>query len=367
MLAIAVIGAGFGDEGKGLMTDYFVSKGDPSKTVVVRFNGGAQAGHTVVTPGGVRHVFHHFGSGTLLGAITFLSKFFIVNPVLWRKEIDELEALGIDPKVCVDRSALLTTPYDMLINQEKERLRGPKRYGSCGAGIDETVARGATPFGTTVWSTFGDLRRKLKEIRTEWVPKRMEGLEPSEKFWSRVNSDGILERFLGDARAFSHSTLPLYSDALDADNIIFEGAQGLLLDQDFTQFAPFLTTSKTGLTNVMHIARAAKIDEVVPVYVIRSYMTRHGAGPFPTEDAWIPFLDDTNVHNEFQGSLRFGRMDFDLVNEAIQRDIELNPGRGDAVMAVTHLDQASTDHYRFYLPVSYTISGPTRKNVTQWG
>lgn len=77
--AIAVIGAGFGDEGKGLMTDYCCQR--PKYTTVVRFNGGAQAGHTVVTPDGRRHVFSHFGSGTLRGAATFLSRFFICNPI----------------------------------------------------------------------------------------------------------------------------------------------------------------------------------------------------------------------------------------------------------------------------------------------
>ena len=82
-----VIGANYGDEGKGLATDYLASQG--TKSLVVRFNGGAQAGHTVVTPDGCRHVFHHFGSGVFAEADTFLSKFFIVNPILFRTEFEE--------------------------------------------------------------------------------------------------------------------------------------------------------------------------------------------------------------------------------------------------------------------------------------
>ena len=136
MNVTAVIGANFGDEGKGLMTDYFSDK----KTVVVRHNGGAQAGHTVVTPDGIRHVFSHFGSGTLAGAATFLGPRFIINPLLWKKELGILKKMGFDPKVFY-AGGLVTTPYDMLINEEIERSRGDGRHGSCGVGINETVTR----------------------------------------------------------------------------------------------------------------------------------------------------------------------------------------------------------------------------------
>ena len=82
--AFAVIGANFGDEGKGLMTDYFCSQN--KKSLNIRFNGGAQAGHTVVTPDGKRHVFSHIGSGTFSGADTYLSEFFTLNPIMFMKE-----------------------------------------------------------------------------------------------------------------------------------------------------------------------------------------------------------------------------------------------------------------------------------------
>lgn len=87
MRARAVIGASFGDEGKGLVTDYLCAI--QGAGIVVRFNGGAQAGHTVVTPDGLRHVHHHFGSGTLWGTPTFLSQFFIVNPIAFLAELLE--------------------------------------------------------------------------------------------------------------------------------------------------------------------------------------------------------------------------------------------------------------------------------------
>src|ERR1041384_2446319 len=88
----AVIGANWGDEGKGLITDYLAAK-EPDSSLVIRFNGGANAGHTVVTPAGLRHVFGHYGSGTLAGARTFLSRHFICNPILCNREFRHLREL----------------------------------------------------------------------------------------------------------------------------------------------------------------------------------------------------------------------------------------------------------------------------------
>lgn len=94
----------FGDEGKGLMTDYFChqSSAKGEKCLVVLHNGGPQRGHTVVTPEGERHVFHHFGSGTFTGADTYLSEDFILNPMVFRQEWEELEKLGVSPKVYIN-------------------------------------------------------------------------------------------------------------------------------------------------------------------------------------------------------------------------------------------------------------------------
>ena len=110
-----VVGANFGDEGKGLMTDYFSSIS--SNSIVVRFNGGAQAGHTVVTPDDKRHVFSHFGSGTFNKVPTYLSEYFICNPTLYKKEFLELKECGIKPMVHFAHDCMFSNPFDMLINQ----------------------------------------------------------------------------------------------------------------------------------------------------------------------------------------------------------------------------------------------------------
>ena len=109
--------------------------------IVVRFNGGAQAGHTVVTPEGRRHVFSHIGSGTFAGAATFLSRFFVSHPLLFLKEWEVLAAQGVRPVVYVDPDSPVTTPYDMMINQIIEQEQGAARHGSCGLGFGETLER----------------------------------------------------------------------------------------------------------------------------------------------------------------------------------------------------------------------------------
>lgn len=98
-----VIGANWGDEGKGLMTDYFSQK---PNTIVVCSNGGAQRGHTVVTLDSIRHVFRHFGSGTFNGASTYLSEDFICNPIIFRQEYEELKNLGYAPKTYINNKCI---------------------------------------------------------------------------------------------------------------------------------------------------------------------------------------------------------------------------------------------------------------------
>ncbi|MDB6096667.1 MAG: Adenylosuccinate synthase [Francisellaceae bacterium] len=108
-----VIGASFGDEGKGLMTNYLAAKWGP-KALVVRFNGGAQAGHTVETPYKSRHIFKHFGSGGFVNSPTYLSEFFICNPIIFTKELRQLKILNLKPQIFVNANAIVTTPYDMM-------------------------------------------------------------------------------------------------------------------------------------------------------------------------------------------------------------------------------------------------------------
>jgi adenylosuccinate synthase len=352
--AQAVIGAGYGDEGKGLMTDALAAAGGKD-TLVVRFNGGAQAGHTVRTPDGRRHVFHHIGSGSLAGAATFLSRFFAVNPVFFGTEMAELAALGATPKVFIDPDAPVTTPYDMMINQFVERSRGMARHGSCGVGFGETVERHLSPRWRLSMRDLVDRRAvaaQLRQIRTSWLPQRLQQLgawplEPAEA--DIVASDAILEHWLDDVEAMSKSaTLRDVTAIAAASHVVFEGAQGLLLDQDRGAF-PHVTRSNTGLRNVLTLAAEAGIAAIDALYVTRAYATRHGAGPLAHECDGPPHAgirDDTNVANPWQGRLRFGTLDVDVLGRAIRTDLADAGGTPVAVthrLAVTCLDQVGAE------------------------
>jgi len=139
----------------------------------------------------------------------------------------------------------------------------------------------------------------------------------------------------------------------EVNNLVFEGAQGLLLDEEH-YFFPHVTRSKTGLNNVLDICRQFEIKEADATYVTRAYMTRHGQGPFPSEEKELKYEDKTNVTNEFQGSLRFGSLDVDLTSKAIRNDLILasdrffehtgwEPIKVNPSIAITCLDQVGKE------------------------
>ncbi|CDI02987.1 Putative Adenylosuccinate synthase (modular protein) [Candidatus Competibacter denitrificans Run_A_D11] len=357
--AQVVIGAQFGDEGKGRLIDYYAAQVGRDG-LVIRFNGGAQAGHTVVTPEGVRHVFSHVGSGAFVGAATFLSRFFVSNPILFLKEIESLAGKGVEPSVSVDPQSPVTTPYDMMMNQIIERERDTGRHGSCGLGFGETIERNLRPdYAVTVADLVDQsaLADKLEVIRREYVPARLARLGFADAFRRNTDlllSNAILERFIEDAGRFLRLTTIADSRTATAGrSLLFEGAQGLLLDQD-RGFFPHVTRSNTGLRNVLTLAQELELNQLEVTYVTRPYVTRHGAGPLPHELPEKPYpgiVDATNVPNDWQGALRFGWLDLDVLREAIAGDLaeaEQLPGLFlKPRLAVTCLDQISDDRVTY--------------------
>lgn len=348
--ADVIIGANFGDEGKGLVTD-FCAAAYGGDALVVRFNGGAQAGHTVTAPDGRRHVFSHFGAGSFAGAGTFLSRFFVCHPMLFRKEHALLSRLEKDLRVAADPRAPVTTPYDMMINQIAEDARGHNRHGSCGMGFGETVERtenSALPL-TVADLAAPDLRRKLQNIRDEWTPQRLRrlGIIDIAPHWqARLRSDDIIDAWLDDAAFFRDHVAQAPMDALarHRHGLVFEGAQGLLLDQTRGSF-PHVTRSNTGIRNVMELARDAGLDHLRVHYITRAYLTRHGAGPMARELPAAPHRgihDPTNIANDWQGALRFAHLDADLLAATIAADMKDAKDGGialETVLAVSCLDQ----------------------------
>ena len=327
-----VIGANFGDEGKGVITDYITRTTE--EPVVIRFNSGSQAGHTVISRDGTRHVFGHFGSGTFNNVPTFLSKYFVINPLTFLKERNELINKGVSPKVFVDPRCLITTPYDMMLNQMIENARGDKKHGSCGLGFNETLIRNKdNRYRLTMKEIDKDnMKATLIKIRDEYVIARLKEVNIDsvmEEFKDILKSDDIIENFIYDVMEFQKNIQIKEIKDIDTKSktLIFEGAQGLMLHQDYKYF-PHVTPSNTGIENVLNLldecyrSKENELD-IEAIYVTRAYLTRHGEGPMPGEVNEKPYskiVDLTNIYNKYQGSLRFGLLNIDLLNENIKYD-----------------------------------------------
>jgi adenylosuccinate synthase len=333
-----VVGSNWGDEGKGLMTDYFSQK---PNSIVVCSNGGAQRGHTVTTPDGIRHVFHHFGSGTFNHASTYLSEDFIVNPIIFKQEYDELMKLGYIPNVYINQNCMLTTPFDMMANQIIEENRGKNKHGSCGLGIFETIKRYKA--GIT------DVDNHIREYYLEQFER--ENIILTDE-WSRIFlNNGIFEHFLDDWDFMNNHSLVISDNYFlnQFDNIVFEAAQGLLLDQNNTEYFPHLTPSNTGIKNPKRIIENVEWNEEINIetcYVSRTYLTRHGAGKFPSEcnKRFINeyMFDKTNVPNPFQDTLRYGTLDLGELYSRCSKDIG-NFGDKKSI-AITHCNEYGWDN-----------------------
>lgn len=345
MKITAVIGANYGDEGKGRLVDYIVSK-SIGKTIVVRYNGGAQAAHTVVCPDGKSHKFSHFGSGSFLNAPTYLSKFFIGNPILFIKELKDLKDINVETKVYVHPYMPLSTPYDMLLNREIEIWRGDDRHGSCGYGIAETVERlcnsNYKTFLTDAINKKTRFQSVIEQIKKKYVPARLKQHQikiPTDSFVRAWKSDNLLNTYYRSLLAMIQSVKVHKTQFLSKfDNLVFEGAQGLGLDERHKNF-PHVTRSKTGLDNINQICERINVKEIDVIYVTRSYLTRHGAGPLQTESEYLYYKDDSNVENEWQGKLRFGYLDINMLSENINNDVKENNLKINKMVAVTCLDQ----------------------------
>ncbi|WP_337268274.1 adenylosuccinate synthetase [Oryzifoliimicrobium ureilyticus] len=354
----AVIGANWGDEGKGLAVDAIASQllQRGKKATVVRANGGAQAGHSVVCRTYGRHVFHHVGAGAFAGAGTHLSQFFVAHPMMLHRELAQLAASGLNaPSISIDARALVTTPWDMAINQALELARDAGRHGSTGLGFGETIERserGPVLTAEDLWSD--ELAHKVETIVGEWMPQRLMelGITADGSALGKVLSGApaVIEAFCIDCQRFRSSVrLMQDADLSDADAIIFEGAQGLQLDMKWGVM-PHVTRSRTGLANIAAVAREAGIFTIEAFYMTRAYATRHGAGPLLHESKagkempWLALRDETNIPNPWQGSLRTAPLDLSLMRKVIGQDLAEQADSSvkvNAYVGVTCLDQIS--------------------------
>lgn len=379
MVIKVVIGANFGDEGKGLMTDYFCHQSTlrGEKTLVVLHNGGAQRGHTVVTPDGNRHVFHHFGSGTLVGADTYLSEEFVLNPMIFRQEWGELESMKAIPKVYVNHTCRVTTPFDMILNQIIEESRDNARHGSCGMGIHETMIRDVCNYPIEMWFDSSDEAKRyyLKEIRNYLSERLLDfGINKIPDNWKEiVNSDLLIENFISELNFMGRNISIRFDRFIEYyDCVEFENGQGLLLDQNNTAHYPHLTPSNTGIKNSLEIiAEMSCKPDIEVCYVTRTYLTRHGAGRLDGEcdkQEINPDMQDlTNVPNPHQGTLRYAKLIEKSLEERILKDFEPARKYGAKLsLAITHeneYDYVFSNTFKKNFDCIYYSDGETRESV----
>ena len=329
--ATVVVDIGYGDSGKGTMVDALTRH--HRAELVVRFNGGPQAAHNVVLPSGESHTFAQFGSGTLAGALTHLSRFTYVDPlalILEAQHLVEVMGQGFSPlnTLTIDPRCFLVTPIHRDLNRAREESRGAKRHGSCGRGFGEAVDYSLQwPTAAPTVADLTDLDILLWKLHAlqEHADKQRVGYEP-------YDLKNLARAYIEIGRqltvAFDDSIIPI------ADYVIFEGAQGVLIDEAIG-VAPFHTWSNCTFDNALALADECGIVNVTKLGVTRAYMARHGRGPMPTESTALKTIlpEAHNGFNKWQEDFRVGHLDIPLLKHAVAGC------RGLDELAVTHLDR----------------------------
>jgi adenylosuccinate synthase len=350
--SIIVADLGFGDAGKGTMTDYLARGADSA--VVVRYNGGPQAAHNVVAPDGRHHTFAQLGSASFVpGVRTHLARQMLVNPIHLQVEMDYLAAAGVDDvwqRLSIDEQALIVTPWHKAANKLRELARGDGRHGSCGQGIGETQADAldmpelALRAGELTSSAA--LRRKLVRLR-DYKYQQLQPLLANirsgaqlDKILAVMTDPDLVDKCAAFYGEFSDAAQIVSQDYLGElldshERVVFEGSQGVLLDEWFG-FHPYTTWSTTTFENALTLLEEQGYEgQVTKLGVIRGYGVRHGPGPFPTEDAVLTreIPDYHNENNQWQREFRVGYLDLVLLRYA------LDVCHGADALAVTNLDR----------------------------
>ena len=280
MPAIVLLGAQWGDEGKGKATDLLGSSVD----YVVKYNGGNNAGHTIVI-GDEKYALHLLPSGILTpGVVPVIGNGVVIDLSVLFTEIDALDTRGVDTsRLLVSASAHLIAPYHRTIDKVAERFLGSARLGTTGRGIGPTYADKMSRVGVRVQDLFDEkiLRQKVEgalELKNHLLVK----------VYNRraITVDEVTEEFLSYAerlRPMVADTTLVLGQALDrGDTVLLEGGQATLLDVDHGTY-PFVTSSNptAGGACTGSGIPPTRIDRVIAV--VKAYATRVGSGPFPTE------------------------------------------------------------------------------------
>lgn len=315
-----VIGANYGDEGKGLVSHYLSREAarNGRKVLNVFYNGGQQRGHTADGK-----VHHCTGAGDSVGADTFYHRMFLVDPIaLWLEKAE----------IFIDPDCRMVLPCDVINNRAAELERGTvERHGSCGMGIFEACKRSKEAEyyipAKTIWGDKKDLYDELIRVEKKYG-------YPRDILYNNDN-------FMRACEWVRFNCVPRCFDEIknNYDTIIYEGGQGLLLDQTNKDDFPHLTPSSPGVRNIRSDIYDLAVQPEL-YYVSRSYMTRHGNGPMENETTAEELFgnqymvkafiqDETNTANAWQGHFRFGYLDNEKMLERIHKDASelLSPGK----------------------------------------
>ncbi len=321
----------FGDCAKGATTDALCRH--LPVDLIVRYNGASQCAHNVVTPAGVHHTFSQFGSGMLANneVRTHLSRFMLIDPITMLNESNELakKTLGWWRRLTISARCAVITPFHKRLNRLREIARGEGRHGSCGMGVgvarefELKYGRENVLCAEDIYD-WVDLRKKLN-FQRDLLQEEM-GVEAA----SDLNIEDIKIEY--DRWKALVRLVPEDSEIIGASKCtVFEGAQGVMLDEKYGT-APHNTWTNTTFENADTLLDEAQVTDRTRIGCFRTYYTRHGAGPFPTEDNSLDLPEPHNGNDGFQGKFRVGTFDYLTAKKAI--DIV----KGVDYLSVSHID-----------------------------
>jgi adenylosuccinate synthase len=280
MPAVVIIGAQWGDEGKGKATDLLAEHID----YVVKFNGGNNAGHTVVI-GNEKYALHLLPSGILTPGVTpVISNGTVIDLSVLFEEIEALNARGIDTsKLRVSANAHIITPYHVTVDKVTERFLGKRAIGTTGRGIGPTYADKINRVGIRVQDLFDEsiLRQK---VEAALVLKN----SMLSKIYNRaaIKADGVVAELLSFAERLrpmvADTALELHQAIQAGKLVLFEGGQATMLDVDHGTY-PFVTSSNSTAGGASTGSGVGPAEFKTVIGIVKAYTTRVGSGPFPTE------------------------------------------------------------------------------------
>ncbi|WP_433053923.1 adenylosuccinate synthase [Dactylosporangium sp. CS-033363] len=289
MPAIVLIGAQWGDEGKGKVTDMIGGGVD----YVVRYSGGNNAGHTVVTPDGQKFALHLMPSGALWpNAAIVIGNGVVVDPKVLLTEIDGLAERGVDvSRLMISGDAHLIMPHHRALDRVVERYLGSSRIGTTGRGIGPAYGDKVARMGIRVQDLLdpGILRKKLEIVLRERNQVLFKVYNRKE-----IDVDGVVEEYLTYAERMrpyiADTRQVLWKGLEEGRTVLLEGAQATMLDMDHGTY-PFVTSSNPTAGGACVGAGIPPTAITQVIGVTKAYTTRVGSGPFPTE-----LFDENGVH-----------------------------------------------------------------------